>query len=164
MLHPLPQDARRAEYKALTDGSSRTAKAARRNSAPAIAAAPQLLLQNSLGNPSAIPYVVGGLDDAGTAVAAAEVSRAPSGTRPPFLIAMSCATGGHAGGTSVWLQGSQFTAQTRVYVGGLPAPNCNVISDSLVTIITPPAAPGTGPVEVRARGTHAPRPVPPRPR
>ena len=53
-------------------------------------------------------------------MAAAEVSRAPSGTRPPFLIAMSCATGGHAGGTSVWLQGSQFTAQTRVYVGGLP--------------------------------------------
>ena len=59
----------------------------------------------------------------------------------PLLTVLSCKTGAHTGGTSVWIQGSRFNARTRVYVGGSLASRLTVVSDVLVTIITPPAQP-----------------------
>lgn len=68
----------------------------------------------------------------------------------PLLTVLSCKTGPHVGGTSVWIQGSRFNTRTRLYVGGTLAPRLTVISEGLVTIVTPPAQPGTATVEVRA--------------
>ena len=68
----------------------------------------------------------------------------------PLLTALSTTTGTHAGGTSVWIQGSRFNTRTRVYVAGQLAPRLTVVSDGLVTITTPQGQPGGGTVEVRA--------------
>jgi len=68
----------------------------------------------------------------------------------PLLAALSCEEGTPIGGTAIWIQGSRFNARTRVYVGGSNAPRMTLVSDGLITIVTPPAQPGTSTVEVRA--------------
>ena len=68
----------------------------------------------------------------------------------PLLSALSTTSGSHAGGTSVWIQGSRFNTRTRVYVAGQVAARVTVVSDGLVTIATPQGQPGVGTVEVRA--------------
>jgi hypothetical protein len=67
----------------------------------------------------------------------------------PLLSALSVASGGLAGGTTVWIQGSRFNTRTRVYVAGVVAPRLQIVSDGLVTIQAPPSA-AEGTVEVRA--------------
>lgn len=68
----------------------------------------------------------------------------------PLLSALSTTSGAYAGGTSVWIQGSRFNTRTRVYVAGVAVPRIQVVSDGLITLHTPPSAPGIATVEVRA--------------
>ena len=66
----------------------------------------------------------------------------------PLLTALSARTGSQAGGTSIWIQGSRFNTRTRIYMAGQPLARLQVISDGLVTIVSPAAPAGI--VEIRA--------------
>ena len=136
MLSETEKEARRAEYKELTNGNNtqRTPKV------------PALKNRTPEHMMPSLPITYSG-DMGGVAQASAEVQAAQ---RPPLLVALSTETGGYAGGTSVWIQGGQFCASTRVYVAGVLAPRVSIVSEGLVTITTPPVQPGIGTVEVRA--------------
>lgn len=143
MLSEVEKEARRAEYKELTNGSTRSNAASKAIKA---SHAPEMLM------PSLQLSMSKALSRGAMAQASAEVQAAQ---RPPMLVALSTNTGGYSGGTSVWIQGSQFCASTRVYVAGIIAPSINVVSEGLVTITTPAVQPGMGTVDVRATNNGA---------
>jgi len=123
MLSEPEKDARRAEYKALSDGSGRSkASGAKRT--------PMLTM-------------VTGADGEETAVPA-------SNARPPQLAALSVASGPRVGGTEVWVQGRRFCATTQICVGGVLAPRAHLVSDVLMTFYTPALPANMDSVEVIA--------------
>jgi glucose/arabinose dehydrogenase len=55
----------------------------------------------------------------------------------PAITAISPSSGPPAGGTSVTITGSGFTAATRVAFGGVAATSFNVVSDTQITAVSP---------------------------
>ncbi len=158
MLSEAEKEARRAEYRAISDGSSRRQERAsvkasalalpRPDKAARLAAVSPPLLGVSLGATHAPPADMSNAMVAATS-SEAEPPPAPA-ARPPVLIAISRRSGGLGGGTEVWAHGRRFTPATHVLVSGVVASRCTYINEKLLTFITPPAMPGTGAVEVRA--------------
>jgi hypothetical protein len=69
-------------------------------------------------------------------------------TGPPAVTAVSPNSGPLAGGTNVTITGTGFTGATAVTVGGLPAKNVVVVSDSTVTATLPADTAGLHNVQV----------------
>jgi uncharacterized protein YhjY with autotransporter beta-barrel domain len=70
----------------------------------------------------------------------------------PFTNSVSPNSGTTAGGTSVSITGSGFTAATSVTFGGTPAASFVVVSDTQVTAVTPLRGPGVTNVAVSTAG------------
>ncbi len=66
----------------------------------------------------------------------------------PAIATAVPSSGTTSGGTSVAINGSQFTGATAVYFGATPATSFVVNSDVLITAVTPPHSPGTVAVRV----------------
>lgn len=66
----------------------------------------------------------------------------------PAVTSAVPSSGTTAGGTSVAINGSQFTGATAVYFGATPATSFVVNSDILITAVAPPHPPGTVAVRV----------------
>lgn len=60
----------------------------------------------------------------------------------PAIASVSPAFGPTTGGTTVTVTGTNLTGATSVTFGGRPAASFQVLSDSRLTAVTPPAAPG----------------------
>ena len=68
-----------------------------------------------------------------------------SGDARPFVYDLEPSTAPAAGGTAIQIAGANFTGATGVTFGGTPAQLFSVVSDHLITAVTPP---GTGTVDV----------------
>jgi len=78
----------------------------------------------------------------------------------PVVSGVSPNTGVVAGGDSITIVGSGFTAATAVNFGGTPAASFSVASDSMISAVTPANAAGTVEVTVvTAGGTSVTSPV-----
>jgi hypothetical protein len=75
----------------------------------------------------------------------------------PTLSSLTPSSGPTAGGTSVTITGTGFTAGSTVSFGGTPAPTVTVNSATSITVVTPPHAAGAVDVTVTTPGgTSAP--------
>jgi hypothetical protein len=75
----------------------------------------------------------------------------------PVVSSLSPSSGTTAGGTTVTVRGSHFTAATAVNFGGVPATFYQVANDSTIFAVAPPQAAGTVDLTVTtAAGTSAP--------
>jgi uncharacterized protein YkwD len=74
---------------------------------------------------------------------------------PPTAGAISPNGGSTAGGTSVTITGTNFTAPATVSLGGAPATEVNVVSPTTITAVTPAHASGIGDVVVSVAGSPA---------
>jgi hypothetical protein len=70
----------------------------------------------------------------------------PPQVDPPFVTAVSPASGPEAGGTQVTVTGTGFTTATAVTFGTVPAINPTITNDTTIVATSPP---GTGAVHVR---------------
>jgi autotransporter-associated beta strand protein len=66
----------------------------------------------------------------------------------PTVAAISAAEGPVAGGTSLWIIGTDFSAATAVDFAATPASNVEVVSDTLITATSPAGTAGTVDVTV----------------
>ncbi len=69
-------------------------------------------------------------------------------TAPPAVTSVTPAVGPDLGGTVVTLRGSGFTSATQVQFGNTAGTNLVVVSDSKLTIISPPHSLGAANVHV----------------
>jgi hypothetical protein len=67
---------------------------------------------------------------------------------PPAITGVSPSSGPMAGGTSVTISGTNFTAATQVLFGSTPAASFTVVNDTTITTTTPAAAAGAVDVTV----------------
>jgi len=77
----------------------------------------------------------------------------------PQVSSVSPATGSAVGGTAVTITGSQLDEVSGVSFGNVPATSFSAVSNSTLTAVAPPQAPGIGNVPVtvtNAAGTSAP--------
>ncbi len=75
---------------------------------------------------------------------------------PPAVTGVSPNSGPSTGGTSVTITGTGFTGASTVSFGTVPAPSFTVVSDTTITVSSPPAMPGTVDVKVTTpQGTSA---------
>ncbi len=70
----------------------------------------------------------------------------------PGVSSLSPASGPAAGGTSVTIQGQDFTGTTAVSFGGTPSASFNVDSDAQITAVSPPGQPGAVDVGIENPG------------
>jgi hypothetical protein len=77
---------------------------------------------------------------------------APGFVPRPRFSGLSPTFGMAGGGTSVTISGTGFTGATEVDFGTVPATNFTVNSDTSITAVTPPSAPGTVDVTVISGG------------
>ncbi|RAU92460.1 YDG domain-containing protein [Paenibacillus sp. YN15] len=96
-------------------------------------------------NPSAI---ITGVNAYGLAVA----------TDTPRITAVNPTEGPAAGGTAVTLTGTGFIGATGVSFGATPGTGMQVVSDTMITVISPP---GSGTVDVRVEGPGGASPTGP---
>jgi hypothetical protein len=81
---------------------------------------------------------------------------ARSFTVAPRLDSISPVSGSTTGGTTITVSGGNFTGTTGVTVGGTAATSFSVVSDSSLTLVTPPGSAGVGSISVtNASGTTA---------
>ena len=77
------------------------------------------------------------------------------GGSPPTVSNITPNQGPEAGGTSVTIDGLNFTGATSVTIGGAAATSVTVVSDAQITCTTPAGTPGTASVEVTtSNGTN----------
>jgi hypothetical protein len=67
---------------------------------------------------------------------------------PPAITSVTPASGPAAGGTSLTIRGSNFTAGAAVTVGGVSAASVTVVNSGTITAVTPAGAGGAAPVTV----------------
>ncbi len=92
---------------------------------------------------------------AGTTIAVGHHPISISTTPGPMISEMMPSLGSTVGGTQIALRGSGFTPSTQVFFGAVEATGVNVVSESQLTLNSPP---GTGSVDVTvvtAQGTSA---------
>jgi hypothetical protein len=77
---------------------------------------------------------------------------APTYVPVPRVTGDSVTVGPAAGGTSVTITGTGFTAATAVSFGGVPAASFTITSDTSITAVSPGAAAGTVDVTVTSAG------------
>ena len=68
----------------------------------------------------------------------------------PVVTGVSPSSGTAAGGQQVTISGDHLTGTTGVSFGGQPATAVNVLSDTVVTALTPASAPNSGPALIAA--------------
>jgi hypothetical protein len=165
MLSETEKNARRAEYKASSDGSSRSkpggggggrGRGGGANSSAAAAAVTATATVASAMPGGPLPVVTAmyepGMGAPALPIAQASSAGGPMGLAmvtsrpmpPPELNALSLSSGPHCGGTPVWVRGRHFCGATQLYIGGVLAPQLALVSEGLATFVTPPAAPAEG--------------------
>jgi len=80
------------------------------------------------------------------------VPRAGAAPPQPGIVSVTPASGGTSGGDAINVAGTGFSGATAVSFGGIPATSFRVISDTLLTAITPPEGLGTVDVQVTTPG------------
>eukprot|EP00962_Isochrysis_galbana_P029626 scaffold9492_cov108-Isochrysis_galbana.AAC.8 len=128
MLSEIEKNARRAEYKAASDGVG--------GPLPVVTA----MYEPGIGTPT-LP-IAQASSATGAPMGLAMVTGRPM--PPPELGGLSLASGPHCGGTPVWVRGRHFCGATQLYIGGVLAPQLALVSEGLATFVTPPAAPADG--------------------
>ncbi len=85
---------------------------------------------------------------AGTSATSSATQFGYTAASAPAITSLGTTTGTTAGGTSVNISGSGFTAATAVLFGNVPAASYTVNSDSSITAVAPPQYAGTVDVKV----------------
>jgi hypothetical protein len=80
---------------------------------------------------------------AGTSALSSNDRFAVSTATGPAVSSLGTSTGTTAGGTSVTVNGSNFTGATQVMFGLVPAASFSIVSSSQITAVSPPQAAGT---------------------
>lgn len=70
----------------------------------------------------------------------------------PFVSSLSAGAGSTAGGQTVTIDGDHLAGVSQVRFGNVAAPSFSAVSNSKVTAVTPPSAPGTVDVSVTTVG------------
>jgi IPT/TIG domain/G8 domain len=85
---------------------------------------------------------------AGTTALTSSTQFTVTAASAPSISSLGTSTGSTAGGTSVAINGSNFTGVYQVSFGGVPAASWTFNSDSSITAVAPPQAAGTPDVKV----------------
>ncbi len=100
------------------------------------------------------PPAVGGVFDvsvstaAGTTATSSSTQFSVSAASAPAVTSLGTSSGSTAGGTTITVNGSGFTSASTVMFGAEPAASFTVVSDSVITAVSPAQAAGTVDVKV----------------